>query len=183
MTQIRLAILARGFVLACSALSACSALFGCSTADDGAAADGAGTGGAESSGARGAQGAVPGLPGLDAPADVAAPPADAEVRQSGLASKRLLAGTGSRSPRATDTVRVHYSGWQTNGVRFDSSVASGKPIDFPLNRVIAGWTEGLQLMVEGEERRFWIPEALAYQGRQAPYGTLVFDVQLIAILP
>jgi hypothetical protein len=179
MTQIRLAILACGFVLGGSAFSACSA-------DDGASADGASADGASADGARSSSAGsagVPGLPGLDAPEDVAAPPADAELRQSGLASKRLLVGTGTRSPKATDTVRVHYSGWQTNGVRFDSSVARGKPAEFPLNGVIAGWTEGLQLMVEGEERRFWIPEPLAYRGQQAPYGTLVFDVQLIAILP
>jgi hypothetical protein len=181
MTQIRLAILACGFILAGAALS------GCLAADDGAAADGEGTAGAES-GARGGESngeaGVPGLPGLAAPADVAAPPADAELRPSGLASRRLLLGTGNRSPQATDTVRVHYSGWQTNGVRFDSSVARGTPAEFPLNMVIAGWTEGLQLMVEGEERRFWIPESLAYRGQRGyPSGMLVFDVQLLAILP
>jgi peptidylprolyl isomerase len=126
---------------------------------------------------------TPGLPSLDAPPDVAAPPADAEKTASGLASKVLVAGTGTRSPKATDTVRVQYTGWQTNGTRFDSSVAKGMAIEFPLNGVIAGWTEGLQLMVEGEERRLWIPEALAYRGQRAPYGPLVFDVQLIKILP
>jgi FKBP-type peptidyl-prolyl cis-trans isomerase len=125
----------------------------------------------------------PGVPGLAAPSDVGAPPSDAERTASGLASKRLFVGAGARSPRPTDRVRVHYSGWQTNGMRFDSSVARGTPAEFPLNGVIAGWTEGLQLMVEGEERRFWIPEELAYRGRQAPFGMLVFDVQLISILP
>jgi hypothetical protein len=130
----------------------------------------------------GASAAEPGLPRLDAPEDVAAPPADALRTPSGLASKILVPGTGSRFPGPTDTVRVNYSGWQTDGTRFDSSVARGSPSEFPLNRVIAGWTEGLQLMVEGEERRFWIPEELAYAGRQKPYGTLVFDVQLISIL-
>ena len=64
---------------------------------------------------------------------------------------------------------------------FDSSVARGKPSTFPLNRVIAGWTEGVQLMVQGEKMRFWIPENLAYRGQRAPYGLLVFDVQLINI--
>ena len=64
---------------------------------------------------------------------------------------------------------------------FDSSVARGKPSTFPLDRVIAGWTEGLQLMVEGEKARFWIPQNLAYQGKQPPYGMLVFDVELINI--
>ncbi len=120
--------------------------------------------------------------GLDAPPDVAGPPADAEIRPSGLASRRLVAGSGNRFPGATDRVRVHYTGWLTSGERFDTSL-DGAPAEFPLDRVIQGWTEGLQLMVEGESRRFWIPEQLAYQGRRAPYGMLVFDVQLLAILP
>jgi peptidylprolyl isomerase len=121
--------------------------------------------------------------GLEAPSDVAAPPADADETQSGLFSKVLLEGDGERFPIATDTVQVHYTGWQTNGVRFDSSILRGTPSEFALNGVIAGWTEGLQLMVEGEQRRFWIPEALAYRGvANRPMGTLVFDVELIAIL-
>jgi len=119
---------------------------------------------------------------LAAPSDVAAPPSDAETTASGLASRRLEVGEGVRHPIATDRVRVDYTGWQTNGVRFDSSIPRGGPIDFALNGVIAGWTEGLQLMVEGEKRRFWIPEELAYRGRREPYGMLVFDVELIAIL-
>jgi FKBP-type peptidyl-prolyl cis-trans isomerase len=126
--------------------------------------------------------AMTGLPQLEAPADVAAPPADAMVTASGLASKVLVAGTGKRFPRATDTVLVNYTGWQTDGTRFDSSVARGMPLQFALNGVIAGWTEGLQLMVEGEERRLWIPENLAYGGRSKPYGMLVFDVQLLQIV-
>lgn len=119
---------------------------------------------------------------LAAPADVAAPPADAETTASGLASKVLKAGTGTENPTATSTVNVHYTGWTTDGKRFDSSVERGETISFPLNRVIAGWTEGVQLMVVGEKRRFWIPEALAYQGRPgAPAGMLVFDVELFEI--
>jgi peptidylprolyl isomerase len=119
---------------------------------------------------------------IDAPADVAAPPADAEVTASGLASKVLEAGTGTVHPDAWDSVTVHYSGWTTDGKMFDSSVSRGKPATFPLNRVIAGWTEGLQLMVVGEKRRFWIPEEIAYGGRPgAPEGMLVFDVELIGI--
>jgi peptidylprolyl isomerase len=67
---------------------------------------------------------------------------------------------------------------------FDSSVTRGHPATFGLNQVIAGWTEGVQLMVEGEKRRFWIPENLAYKGRPgAPKGMLVFDVELIKIMP
>ncbi|MFK7991321.1 MAG: FKBP-type peptidyl-prolyl cis-trans isomerase [Sandaracinaceae bacterium] len=119
---------------------------------------------------------------IAAPADVASPPDEAERTSSGLASRVLVAGSGSEHPTATSTVQVHYTGWTTDGEMFDSSVARGEPIAFPLDGVIAGWTEGLQLMVEGETRRLWIPEALAYQGRPGrPAGMLVFDVQLIDI--
>ena len=116
-----------------------------------------------------------------APADVQAPPADAKHTASGLSYKVLQAGTGTRHPKAVDEVTVNYTGWTTDGKMFDSSYKGGQPISFPLNQVIAGWTEGVQLMVEGEKMRFWIPERLAYQGKQPPYGTLVFDVELIHI--
>ena len=118
---------------------------------------------------------------IPAPDDVAAPPDDAETSASGLASKVLEAGSGSVHPGGTSNVTVHYTGWTTDGRMFDSSVARGQPSTFPLNRVIRGWTEGVQLMVVGEKRRFWIPEALAYGGRRPPFGMLVFDVELIAI--
>ena len=118
-----------------------------------------------------------------APPDVAAPPQDAARTQSGLASKVLSKGTGTEHPTADSVVKVHYTGWTTDGKAFDSSVARGKPITFPLSRVIPGWTEGVQLMVQGEERRFWIPEELAYKGRPgAPQGMLVFDVTLLEIM-
>ena len=92
------------------------------------------------------------------------------------------AGTGSERPGPTSRVSVHYTGWQTDGKMFDSSHKRGRPSTFPLNGVIAGWTEGLQLMVEGEKTRFWIPEDLAYKGRPGrPSGTLVFDVELLEI--
>ncbi len=121
---------------------------------------------------------------LDAPADVAEPPADAARTESGLAYKVLRAGTGTDHPGAADTVRVHYTGWTTDGERFDSSVERGEPAEFPLNRVIAGWTEGLQLMVVGEKTRFWIPVELAYNNRPGrPAGMLVFDVELLEITP
>jgi hypothetical protein len=121
-------------------------------------------------------------PRLAVPEDVAAPPADAMVTVSGLASKVLEPGTGTRHPLESDRVRVDYSGWQTDGTLFDSSIPRGKPSEFGLGEVIQGWTEGLQLMVVGEKRRFWIPEDLAYQGRPGrPSGMLVFDVDLIAI--
>ena len=118
-----------------------------------------------------------------APPDVAAPPPDAKKTASGLVSKVIRAGTGTMHPTAYSRVEVHYSGWTTDGNMFDSSVARGSPAQFPLNGVIPGWTEGVQLMVEGEKRRFWIPEDLAYKGRgSAPKGTLVFDVELLRIL-
>ncbi len=120
----------------------------------------------------------------ETPSDVAAPPADASKTTSGLASKVLQAGKGDQKPAATDTVTVHYSGWTTDGNLFDSSVKRGQPTSFPLNGVIKGWTEGLQLMVEGEKRRFWIPAALAYgenPGGGRPGGLLVFDVELLGI--
>ncbi len=119
---------------------------------------------------------------LPAPDDVAAVPEGTESAESGLAWRVLQAGTGERHPAATDQVKVHYTGWTTDGRMFDSSVVRGEPSVFPLNRVIAGWTEGVQLMVEGEKRRFWIPEALAYQGRRDPRGMLVFDVELVQIM-
>jgi len=120
----------------------------------------------------------------ETPSDVQAPPADAQKTASGLASKVLQAGTGTVHPAAADTVTVHYSGWTTDGRLFDSSVKRDQKASFPLNRVIKGWTEGLQLMVEGEKRRFWIPAELAY-GNDAsggrPAGMLVFDVELFNI--
>jgi peptidylprolyl isomerase len=121
---------------------------------------------------------------IEAPPDVAAAPADAAVTPSGLASRQLRAGTGTTHPTATDRVTVHYTGWTTDGQRFDSSVERGQPATFPLSGVIRGWTEGVQLMVEGERRRFWIPANLAYGENPrpgAPQGMLVFDIELIRI--
>jgi len=117
------------------------------------------------------------------PEDVEAPPQDATTTSSGLAYKVLVDGAGEVSPLATDQVTVHYTGWTTDGDMFDSSVARGAPATFPVNALIAGWVEGLQLMQEGDEYRFWIPEELAYQGRNGfPAGMLVFDVELIGIV-
>ena len=126
-----------------------------------------------------AQGTTP-----EVPTDVAAVPADAQKTESGLASKIITIGTGTANPTATSNVTVHYSGWTTDGKMFDSSVKRGKPSSFGLNQVIKGWTEGVQLMVEGEKRRFWIPAGLAYgenPGGGRPGGLLVFDVELIKI--
>lgn len=117
-----------------------------------------------------------------APADVASAPGDAQKTKSGLASKVLKAGSGTAHPAKASTVTVHYSGWTTDGKMFDSTILRGGPTSFPLDKVISGWTEGLQLMVTGESRRFWIPEKLAYQGApDKPKGMLVFDVDLLAI--
>jgi peptidylprolyl isomerase len=117
------------------------------------------------------------------PPDVAAPPADATVTASGLAYKVQGAGTGTAHPKRSSEVEVHYTGWTTNGKMFDSSHKRGKTTSFPVTKVIAGWTEGLQLMVVGETTRFWIPEELAYKGRRGrPAGMLVFDIELVSIL-
>jgi FKBP-type peptidyl-prolyl cis-trans isomerase len=118
-----------------------------------------------------------------APADVAAPPANGQVTTSGLVSVVLSPGSGTSKPSPTSRVSVHYTGWTSDGQAFDSSVARGRPAQFPLDRVIPGWGEGLQLMVVGEERRFWIPADLAYAGKPGrPQGMLVFDVELLEIL-
>ncbi|GAC1462506.1 MAG: hypothetical protein PVSMB1_13160 [Gemmatimonadaceae bacterium] len=118
---------------------------------------------------------------LPAPSDVKAPPKDATKTPSGLAYKVVKPGTGKAHPTATSSVTVNYTGWTTDGKMFDSSVTRGQSATFPLNRVIAGWTEGVQLMVEGEKVRFWVPENLAYKGQRPPLGMLVFDVELIKI--
>ena len=116
------------------------------------------------------------------PANVAKPPADAQKTSSGIAYQVLRTGTGSAHPRKESRVTVHYTGWTTDGKMFDSSVVRGAAATFGLNEVIGGWTEGVQLMVEGEKTRFWIPERLAYQGEQGkPRGMLVFDIDLLAI--
>lgn len=119
-----------------------------------------------------------------APSDVGAIPPYAHVSPSGLASCVVRPGTSQQFPRRDDRVAVQYVGWSTSGVMFDSALQRGHPVTFPLNAVIAGWTEGVGMMTPGEIRRLWIPEALAYRGRPGrPAGMLVFDVELIAIEP
>jgi len=109
-------------------------------------------------------------------------PVDAVRTASGLATKVLRPGTGTQHPSPTSRVRVHYQGWHPDGTVFDSSYRRGQPATFPLHAVIAGWTEGVQLMVVGEKRRLWIPEELAYKGLPGrPAGMLIFDVELLAI--
>ncbi len=105
---------------------------------------------------------------------------------SGLKYEVLKHGTGTVSPKATDTVKVHYHGTLLDGTVFDSSVERGQPISFPLNQVIPGWTEGVQLMKVGDKFRFVIPPALAYgpdspSPKIPPNSTLVFEVELLGI--
>jgi FKBP-type peptidyl-prolyl cis-trans isomerase len=107
--------------------------------------------------------------------------------ESGLQYEILQEGDSDQSPTAESTVRVHYHGTLINGTVFDSSVERGEPVEFPLNGVIAGWTEGVQLMNVGDKYRFFIPAELAYGDRQAspliPAGsTLIFEVELLEII-
>lgn len=108
-----------------------------------------------------------------------------KVTKSGLQYEVLNEGTG-KSPKATDNVKCHYEGRLIDGTVFDSSYRHGTPATFPLNGVIAGWTEGLQLMKEGAKYRFHIPYNLAYGANGAgesipPYSALVFDVELLGV--
>lgn len=110
---------------------------------------------------------------------------EVKVTASGLQYEVLKEGTGA-SPTATETVEVHYHGTLIDGTVFDSSVDRGETIEFPLNRVIAGWTEGVQLMKEGAKYRFFIPFDLAYGPRGSapkipPYAALIFDVELFEV--
>lgn len=111
-----------------------------------------------------------------------------KTTESGLQYQVLTEGEADgKSPEATDTVEVHYQGTLLNGTEFDSSYSRGETIEFPLNRVIPGWTEGVQLMSEGDKYRFFIPPALAYGERGTPGGpigpneALIFDVELISV--
>ncbi|BDA61526.1 MULTISPECIES: FKBP-type peptidyl-prolyl cis-trans isomerase [Shewanella] len=104
---------------------------------------------------------------------------------SGLQYQVLNQGSGTVHPKASDTVTVHYHGTLIDGTVFDSSVERGEPIAFPLDRVIKGWTEGVQLMVEGDKYRFFIPSELAYGNRSTGKigggSVLIFDVELLKI--
>jgi FKBP-type peptidyl-prolyl cis-trans isomerase FklB len=108
------------------------------------------------------------------------------MTKSGLQYEVLTEGTGKK-PKATDTVRCHYEGRLLDGTIFDSSYKRNAPADFGLQQVIAGWTEGVQLMAEGAKYRFYIPYMLAYGEGGAgamipPFATLIFDVELIKVL-
>ena len=120
------------------------------------------------------------------PKDVKKAPATAKKTKSGLAYRVLKKGPGKGPfPGATSKVSVDYTGWTTDGKMFDSSIPRGERITLPLDHVIKGWTEGLQLMQVGDTYRFWVPGPLAYGVKPTspgvPAGTLVFDVELFGV--
>ena len=110
---------------------------------------------------------------------------DVIMTDSGMQYQIMEAGVGKLHPKASSKVKVHYHGTLLNGDVFDSSVDRGQPIEFALNQVITGWTEGLQLMVVGQKNRLFIPADLAYGKRAAgaiePGSLLIFEVELLAI--
>jgi len=121
---------------------------------------------------------------VPAPPDVAAPPADAQKTPSGLYMKVITPGTGTVHPHAVDKVTVNYTGWASDGLLFDSSIVRKAPSTFPLDRVMAGWRECVQLMTIGEKRRCWVPESLAYKGQAGrPRGTVLFEIELLDTRP
>ena len=121
---------------------------------------------------------------IPAPSDLGAPPNDAVKSSTGLISKTIKPGAGDEKPIATDVVTVNYTGWRSDGMMVDSSVARGQASTFPLDKVMAGWRECVMLMTIGETRRCWVPQALAYNGRAGrPTGTVVFDIELIDLRP
>jgi FKBP-type peptidyl-prolyl cis-trans isomerase len=156
----------------CVALAAGLLLAGCKK-------DSTGTDGAPPAATNAPSGAAAGSSAPSAPGEMT-------TTASGLKYQVLKQGTGTKSPNATDTVRVHYHGTLLDGTVFDSSVDRGQPISFPLNRVIKGWTEGLQLMKVGDKFKFEIPPQLAYGASSPsqkipPNSTLVFEVELLGI--
>lgn len=127
-------------------------------------------------------------PDPNAPRDVAAPPKRAKRSESGLAWTVLKKGKGKAHPGKFDTVTMNYTGWTPDGRMFDSSARRGGPLTVALNRVIYGFSEGIQMMTPGEKRRLWIPGKIAYGEEapgvetlpQQPLGMLVFDVELVS---
>jgi peptidylprolyl isomerase len=118
------------------------------------------------------------------PASEVAVPADGEKTASGLVSKLVQRGNSTEKPASTDMVTVHYTGWSSEGRLFDSSVVRGPASTFPLDKVMAGWRECVQLMTLGEKRRCWVPENLAYRGQAGrPKGTVLFEIELIDTRP
>jgi peptidylprolyl isomerase len=119
-------------------------------------------------------------PPPETPADLKTPPRTAKKTKSGLAYRVLRKGTGKTHPTAKSTVEMHYTGWTPDGKIVDSSVMRGEPVTVQLaGQLPRGWTEGVQLMVQGEKTRFWMPSALvAMPG--APPTNLVFDIELLS---
>jgi FKBP-type peptidyl-prolyl cis-trans isomerase len=119
-----------------------------------------------------------------APADLRGPPTNSERSPSGLRSVVLRKGKGLRKPMPFDRVNIEYSGWTADGQLFASTRKRGAPASLRVDDVVPGWSEGLQLMVEGEQRRLWIPQELAYAGKPGqPQGALVIDLELLAVSP
>lgn len=119
-----------------------------------------------------------------APKYLKRPPPNAKKLRSGLAFRVLEKGSGAVKPKAKEKVRINYTGWNASGNVVETSLKQQFPVIFPLNTVMPGWTEGIQLMTVGETRRFWIPEKLAFQGREgAPKGMLIYDIKLLEINP
>jgi FKBP-type peptidyl-prolyl cis-trans isomerase len=116
------------------------------------------------------------------PPDVAKPPGDARKTPLGVYYKVLASGPGGPHPKPTDSVRLNYTGWTTDGRMFDSSAMKGEPSTLGLTNVIKGWVDGIPLMSPGDKYRFWIPEQLAYKDVPSrPQGMLVFEVELVEI--
>lgn len=117
------------------------------------------------------------------PGNVAAPPGNARKSKSGIAHQVLKPGAGKQRPQPSDTVRVHYTFWTTDGTMHDSTRVEGTPVSLLLERTAPGFAEALQAMVEGESRRLWIPAELAETGRPGePEGMRVYDVELVEIV-
>jgi FKBP-type peptidyl-prolyl cis-trans isomerase len=119
------------------------------------------------------------------PADLEGPPAKAQKTESGVSFLILKKGTGTQHPAAPQRVKLHFSGWTTKGVLFESTVFSGRPAVYGLGEVIPGWREVLPRLVVGDKVRLWIPSALAYgdkpRRRGYPAGPLVYDLELLAL--
>jgi FKBP-type peptidyl-prolyl cis-trans isomerase len=114
------------------------------------------------------------------PADVAAPPPDAQMTASGLAYRVLARGGPGRRPTANSRVLVNYTGWTTDGTIVDGAPIGGPPVTITLDETMPGWQEGVRLMSRGDKFRFWIPAALAYAGAPGkPSGMLVYDIYLV----
>jgi FKBP-type peptidyl-prolyl cis-trans isomerase len=175
------------FPLLC--LTAALGLTACDSKPEGTGSDAAnsatGTGGSTGGSSADDSASGEGKPSKTGPRDEAATPGP-KATASGLKYTVLQKGTGKVNPKATDNVTVHYHGTLLDGTVFDSSVERKQPATFPLNRVIPGWTEGVQLMVVGDKFKFEIPANLAYGERSPspkipPNSTLVFEVELLGI--